>query len=197
MNIEQRKAKPGWRDWLLFVAFTTLVTVLCLLLMGIQISIRALIPASAHFGLVLACAILFLPFVLVGRLRIAKGVVHGIFLMAIIGLWFSPIESRQPFLRDLASVQPGMTPVQVNAIMGKYWKGTNWRRSPFPSDSAAPELFTETGGSTQQTRTDSWGRRQFIDSITYRHSDEAEYNADFGVVSFSNGRVTNVEFSPD
>lgn len=197
MKNEQKKAKPGWRDWLLFVVFTILIMVLCLLVTGIQLTIRTLIPASIHLGLTLALALLFLPFVLVGRLRIAKGVVHGLFLMAMIGLWVSPIESRQPFLRSLYSIQPGMTPVQVDAIMGKYWKGINWRRTPFPSSSVAPEVFSEVGGSTHQTRTDSRGRMQFIDSITYRHSDEAEYNADFGVVSFSNGRVTKVEFLPD
>lgn len=197
MNSDRKKAKPGWRDWLLVVVFAILVMVLCLLVLGIQISSRTLIPASVYFGLTIACAILFLPFVLVGRLRIAKSVIHSLFLLTITILWFSPIESRQPFLRDLASVQPGMTPVQVNAIMGKYWKGTNWRRTPFPSTSVAPEVFSEVGGLAQPIRTDSWGRKQFIDSITYRHSDEAEYNADFGVVSFSNGRVNEVEFLPD
>jgi len=40
-------------------------------------------------------------------------------------------NSRKPFLRVLYSIHVGMTRVQVDAIMGKYLKGTDWPVNPF------------------------------------------------------------------
>jgi len=34
-------------------------------------------------------------------------------------------------------------------------------------------------------------------TLGFHHSDEGEYNADFGYIKLKNGQVTRVEFSPD
>jgi hypothetical protein len=46
------------------------------------------------------------------------------FAVAFAGLRWVNWNSRKPFLRDLYSVRVGMTPSQVEAIMGKYLQGT-------------------------------------------------------------------------
>lgn len=198
MNGEKSKTKASWRDWLLLVVFAILLVVVWFFVFGCQFLCPVLIPAWVHLGFVLACALLFLPFVLVGRLRPAKAAIHGLFLLTIAGMWFFPISSRQPFLRDLTSVKMGMTPIQVNVVMGKYAKGTGWPASPFAAKSPGTETLTELGsGSTHQTKTNRQGQIELVGSVTYRHSDESEYNSDWGVVSFKKGRVVKVGFMPD
>lgn len=200
MNYAKAKPepKPAWRDWLLFVVFAILLVVVWFFVFGCQFLSPVLIPAWVHLGFVLACSLLFLPFVLVGRLRAVKAALHGLFLLTIAGMWFFPISSRQPFLRDLASVKIGMTSTQVNAVMGKYAKGTGWPANPFAAKSPGTDTLTELrSGSTHPTQTNRQGQMELIGSTTYRHSDEGEYNSDWGVVSFKKGRVVKVEFMPD
>lgn len=87
--------------------------------------------------------------------------------------------SRTRFLRDLYSIRPGMTPDQVRRIMAGYNEGTGW----------PPNLLVD--------RVEPSGEFTVPGAIVFRHSDEPQYNSDWGVVSFKNGRVTQVRFDPD
>jgi hypothetical protein len=71
-----------------------------------------------------------------------------------------------------------MTVPQVERIMGKYMKGrgSKWGQpeSTYPIDSAHA-----TG------------------VMTYRWSNEAQFDSDWGVVRFENGKVVSTDFEPD
>jgi hypothetical protein len=91
--------------------------------------------------------------------------------MALLALHLVPWTSRKPFLAQLDRVRVGMTPAEVEAIMGDYRRGTGWRVG---NDVLAPE-----------------------DAMVFRHSDDARFNSDWGVVRFAEGRVVEVRFDPD
>lgn len=111
-------------------------------------------------------------------------------------LYFVEWTSRKPFLRDLARVQVGMTELEVRKIMGRYLEGTGWPASPF--DTNAPSTLTDVGsGSQYSTTTSPSGEMLIRDSLVFRHSTDGAFNSDWGIVSFSTGRVVRVEFSPD
>ena len=103
----------------------------------------------------------------------------SLFLIVIFSIRFVDWNSRKPFLKDLYSIQEGMTPAQVEQIMSDYRIGGG---SPFP-DGPETEL-NEQGGIV-------------TGGITYLHTDEGWGNSDWGVVIFENGRVVQVEFLPD
>ncbi len=116
----------------------------------------------------------------------------------IAALYFVDWTSRKPFLRDLARVHVGMTEAEVRQIMGGYMEGTGWPAPPdsFPSD--APSTLT-IGGSGSQYSIETSPSNQLVirDSLVFRHSNDAAFNSDWGIVSFSGGRVVGVEFSAD
>jgi hypothetical protein len=91
----------------------------------------------------------------------------------ILALYWIPWSSRKPFVRHLDSIRPGMTVAEVNRIMAGYRMGTG---IPLP-------------GSAQEFRPSG--------AIVFRHSDEAMFNADWGVVTFRDGKVVDVRFDPD
>ena len=92
----------------------------------------------------------------------------------IAALYLIPWTTRKPFLRALDSVKPGMTLAAVRQAMAGYMEGTGWRYPGSPG-----EEITIQG------------------AVVFRHSDDPQFNADFGIVYLANGRVTHVEFSPD
>ena len=67
-----------------------------------------------------------------------------------------------------------MTLADVRRTMSGYMEGTGWK---LPGQ--AGQEFAIGG------------------AVVFRHSNEAEFNSDFGIVYFFEGRVTHVEFSPD
>lgn len=98
-------------------------------------------------------------------------------------LHFVEWNTRKPFLRDLRKVQAGMTEAEVRHIMARYVEGTGWPASPF---------------SRVSTPGDAPGGQLVIPgSLVFRHSDDARFNSDWGVVSFAAGKVAKVEFNAD
>lgn len=124
-------------------------------------------------------SLLFLPLLLRGK-SVIRWVVFGLLLLGITELLFVPGTSRQRFVKDLRSIRPGMTIVQVEAIMGRY--------NSVPD--AVPNTQRLPSGELILIRRDL---------AIYRHAggDDAAFNADGGTVNFKNGRVVDVEFSPD
>ncbi len=102
-----------------------------------------------------------------------------LFVLVIFSIRFVDWNSRKPFLKDLYSIQEGMTPAQVEQIMGNYRIGGE---SPFPD---GPETELDERGEI------------ITGGITYLHTDEGWGDSDWGVVIFENGRVARVEFLPD
>ncbi len=92
----------------------------------------------------------------------------------IAALYLIPWTTRKPFLWALDSVKPGMTLTEVRQAMAGYMEGTGWR---YPG-SVGGEISIQ-------------------GAVVFRHSDDPQFNADFGIVYLANGRVTHVEFSPD
>jgi hypothetical protein len=100
-----------------------------------------------------------------------------LFLAALVPLGL-PWDSRERFLRDLSRVDRGMTPEQVEAILGPYLSGSGWPGNPFTSPSSSGEFRIE-------------GCKIF------RHCDDCGYASDWGIVCFDDGLVSSVRFSPD
>jgi hypothetical protein len=94
--------------------------------------------------------------------------VLGLFLAAMVAIYVTNWDSRKPFLTNLFRIEPGMTVAQVDQLMAGYF------RSP-----ATPGQLSADG------------------RITYRHTDEGWGDSDWGLVTFQNGRVSQVEFLPD
>jgi hypothetical protein len=94
----------------------------------------------------------------------------------IAGLYLVPWTPRKPFLRALGSVRSGMSMVDVRRVMAGYLESTRtgWRI---------------TGDTVQEPVVGG--------HVSFRHSDDPDFNADIATVSFANGRVTHVGFSPD
>jgi hypothetical protein len=116
----------------------------------------------------------------------------------IIALYFVPWTSRKPFLRDLARVNPGMTESEVRRIMARYMEGSGWPALPGGDTSNAPGTLSIVGSkSTFSTETSPSGKIAIQNALIFRHSNKGEFNSDWGIVSFSNGIVVSVEFSPD
>jgi hypothetical protein len=121
-----------------------------------------------------------------------------------------PWNERKRFVHDVFSVRVGMSVDEVEAVMGGYIKGAGaaWhlpqapdprvRHAYDPADAAAVELA--------QARFDSYraadyptdvDRHYFTGTMTYRWSERAAFNADWGPIEFVAGRVVNVNFMPD
>jgi len=112
-------------------------------------------------------------------------------------LYFVPWTSRKPFLHDLARVRVGMSEGEVRQIMQGYLEGTGWPASPFDSATNSSRLSILGSSSQYATTTSATGGLVIRDSLVYRHSTNASFNSDWGIVSLSSGKVVRVEFSPD
>lgn len=118
-------------------------------------------------------------------------------LGVIIGLYSIDWTTRKPFLRDLARVCPGMSEAEVLRIMGGYIRGTGWPAIPAADSSNAPTLVDASRGSRYATGVSPSNELTVGDSLVFRHSTNGRFNADWGIVTLSAGRVVRVEFSPD
>jgi hypothetical protein len=139
------------------------------------------LAVSIYPGFVAAYAALW---VLIGLLLLYRrpireqALILTLFVALLFAVRFVNWNSRKPFLRDLQSIRAGMTSAQVEQIMGRYQKGGGRPlESPATRVDARGEILTGT--------------------LTYRHTDEAWGNSDWGVVTFEDGRVVHTDFSPD
>jgi hypothetical protein len=165
-----------------FAAFWEVLAALCL-------------SGKSYALYALLWTVVLLPFLLY-RASKRKTAIYFLFLAALLVLYAVPWNSRKVFLKDFARVREGMTMPEVEAIMGKYMKGTGWPAPP--SATSTPKPLTEVGsGTTLMTTVSSEGELTIQDGIVYRHSDDGAFNADFGVVQFKDGKVVSTEFMPD
>jgi hypothetical protein len=101
----------------------------------------------------------------------------ALFAALLFSMRFIDWNSRKPFLRDLSSINEGMTPAQVEQIMAPYMTGGGRPLgSPTIQVDARGEILTGT--------------------LTYRHTDEGWGDSDWGVVAFVDGRVVRTHFLP-
>lgn len=99
-----------------------------------------------------------------------------------LALFVTPWHPRKRFVRDLMSVRPGMVAADVERVMGKYIAG--------PGRKWFPGVPDETPIVSERAPPDG--------TVIYRWNDhDASYDADWGLVTYSNGRVVEVEFSSD
>jgi hypothetical protein len=113
-----------------------------------------------------------------GRPTREKVLVLVPFVVVLFSVRFIDWNSRKPFLRDLHSIREGMTPIQVEQIMGRYMRSGGRAL-------ASPETEVDDGGQI------------LTGTVTYRHTDEGWGDSDWGVVTFQDGRVVETEFLPD
>jgi membrane protein implicated in regulation of membrane protease activity len=117
---------------------------------------------------------------------------------ALIGLlYLVPWTSRKPFLRDLYSIEIGMDEAQVRQIMDGYIEGTGWPVRVPGATQDVQQVIDPMGGGTYATAPTAAGEMGIADSIVFRHSTDAHFNSDWGIVKFQDGRVVDVSFSPD
>lgn len=112
-------------------------------------------------------------------------------------LHFGEWTTRKPFLRDLDRVRPGMMEGEVREVMARYLEGTGWPavQSTTPNE---PGTLQDLGGSLRHaTAASPSGQLALKDSLVFRHSTSRAFNSDWGIVTFTNGRVAQVSFSPD
>lgn len=106
---------------------------------------------------------------LTGSRALHKILILGLFLSVLVPVHFVNWNTQKPFLRAFRSLEEGMTAAQVDEIMGGYMKDYQF----------------EEGGEIVSGR------------VTYRHTDEAWGNSDWGVVTFVDGRVAALQFLHD
>jgi hypothetical protein len=120
-------------------------------------------------------------------------------VLALIGaLYRVEWTSRKPFLRDLDRVRVGMTEAEVRQVMARYLEGTGWPASPgLGSAETSGPSNSDGAGSEGSGGTSSADQLHLRDSLVFRHSNHADFNSDWGIVSFADGRVVRVEFNAD
>jgi hypothetical protein len=149
----------------------------------------------APWWLYLMVALVFVPALIrpgswrkqMDRWAILAAVVIGLAVLCLVD-W----NTRKPFLRDLAKVRTGMTEQQVRQIMGRYLEGTGW-----PAGSGSGTLSTVLSPWQYEIDSSSPGEMKIRDALVFRHSTDGAFDSDWGIISFSHGRVIRVEFSAD
>ena len=101
-------------------------------------------------------------------------------------------DSRSCFLSSLHKVELGMSAEQVNRILGFYVKGTTW-----PALGAKSVKIMGSTRGEYEVDVSSPKELKLKDCDVYRHSDEPQYNSDWGIVCFTSGKVAWVDFAPD
>jgi hypothetical protein len=161
------------RYGLLAFAFWLALSVFLILDLGLSVSLYFRFVAIYTAFWVLVGALL-----LYGRPMRETLLILGLFVMVAFSVRFMDWNSLKPFLKDFYRIKEGMTPAQVEQIMGDYMKGGG---APLGSPKTK---FNERGEIVTGT-------------VTYRHTNEGWGDSDWGVVTFENGRVVQIEFLPD
>jgi hypothetical protein len=148
-------------------------------------------PVWWHYGVFGAAWLA--PLAAVGRRahRLAAVGTSGVFIVVLGAGYGAAWNSHDRFLRDLAKVSPGMTREQVAEVMTAYRVGSGW---PSPPQTRSLEIV---GGGSYEAGTDSNGEMSIDGCTIFRHSDDGDWDSDWGIVCFSADRVATVEFSPD
>ena len=130
-------------------------------------------------GFVIAAGVFVAPFVLLHFAR-WKLAVCGLAVILIFAMMLTPWHPRKQFIAKLDSIQVGMTIDEVEQIMDGYMLGFGRGMDRVvPAYPKGEERKVATG------------------NMTYRWSESASYNADWGRVFFEEGRVVKTEFLPD
>jgi hypothetical protein len=113
------------------------------------------------------------------RNRSGQGKLWWALLAALVLFTISRIDwnSRKPFLRDLNTIQLGMSVTEVEDIMGEY--------------------LDENGADSNNSTGSLLGDSTIDDTRVFRHTDLGWGDSDWGVVTFNGGKVVDVYFSPD
>lgn len=100
-------------------------------------------------------------------------------------------DSRYTFLADLDKVKIGFSKNDVEKIMGKYFKGTNWP--------ASGKQITIPGTKREKFEVDTTKTDQLTLKYcdVYRHSNEGKYDSDWGIICYKDGSVDYVDFAAD
>ena len=174
-----------------------LLAVFSLALLGaVEVLLRIPVPGGWYLGVV--------PLLVLGLLRrqaFAAQRDRVWWLVVCLGLLavlhFVPWSTRKPFLRDLGRIQPGMTEAEARQIMGRYLEGTGWPGEVDGAAVPAGRLHDLGSGATLATKVSPDGQLGFRNAVVYRHSTQAAFNSDWGIVTFKDGKVSGVSFSPD
>lgn len=137
------------------------------------------LPGWLYAGAALLFGLALVRFEPIRRQRLQLSVL-AVAVIALALLHWVPWTSRKPFLQDLGRVHPGMTEAEVRSVMAEWKVGTGWPPDPFRSSASGDQ-----------------GELRIPDALVFRHSDDARFNSDWGVVVFVDGRVSKVSFSAD
>lgn len=100
-------------------------------------------------------------------------------------------DTRHAFLADLSKLKVGYTKEQVEKIMGKYLRGTNWPASG--KDITIPD----TKRKKFEVDTSKTDQLTLKNCDVYRHSNEGKYDSDWGIVCYQNDLVEYIDFAAD
>jgi hypothetical protein len=159
----------------LALAFWTALSLLLILDLGLGLAVSIyprFLAIYAAFWVLLGALLLH------GRPTREKVLILALFAAVLASVRFIDWNSRKPFLRDLHSINEGMTRAQVEGIMGRYIRSGG---RPL----AGPETELDESGQI------------LTGTVTYRHTNEGWGDSDWGVVTFVDGRVVETEFLPD
>jgi len=152
---------------------------ICILLAAAvaEYTLPVYVPGYIYLGFALLNLAFLLPYLRRSDFR-PRFAAPTLFVFGLLFVYSESWSSRKLFLHDLKSIRSGMSAQQVDNVMARHHV---YNIGP------------------PNTRLDDNGKLVLIDtgSASYRHSDDGEFNGDVGIVRFSGGRVTGVEFSRD
>jgi hypothetical protein len=85
---------------------------------------------------------------------------------------------------------------EVRNIMAGYMEGTGWP-AVYGGESHGEGIVNDPGSGSSYPASEVDGELAIKNSLVFRHSDDGAYNSDWGIVTFEEGRVVSVDFSPD
>jgi hypothetical protein len=170
---------PQSRALLLACTFWIALTLFLILDLGLGLAVSVYVTFVVVYA---AFWVLVGALLLARRPRREKALILVLCAVVLLSVRFVDWNSRKPFLRDFDRVKVGMTESQVDQIMHGYMK--EYGGGPPPSLRAYEPQFDEQGNIVT-----GW--------VTYRHTDEGWGNADWGEITFEDGRVVEKRFLPD
>ncbi len=173
-----------------------IVSVIFLALLGLYEVLLELPVAWWLYAAVTVVFVLAIVFTIKGRLPYRSLVIPIVAIAFAWLLYFVPWSARKQFVKDLYCIRSGMNEEQVREIMSGYMEGTGWP-AVYGGETEGEGTLNDLGSGTSRSTTSVDGNLAIKDSIVFRHSDEGAYNSDWGIVTFENGRVVGVDFSPD